>query len=119
MNRIYGSVLFTSDNINEYTSEEMAMYRSLFPLVPSKIRKVNTQKNLVKTYFSVGNDQYLVVSNLGDKKTNFITENECVSKGQGLLPKGAVVTLNPYQSICFIYPKPGVERLSGYCKCIV
>ena len=119
LNRIYGSVLFTSDNINEYTSEEMAMYRSLFPLVPSKIRKVNTQKNLVKTYFSVGNDQYLVVSNLGDKKTNFITENECVSKGQGLLPKGAVVTLNPYQSICFIYPKPGVERLSGYCKCIV
>lgn len=110
LNYIYGSVLFTSDNINEYTPEEMAMYRSLFQLAPKKIEKVITEKDLIKTCFSVGGDQYLAVSNLGDKRLNFITEQEYMARDQGFIPKDTVVTLNPYQSLCFIQAKAGEER---------
>jgi alpha-galactosidase len=118
LNNIFGSVLFTSDNINEYTVEELDMYQSIFPPSPKKIERVVIDGvipgGLLKTYFSIAGRQYLAVSNLRDKGIQVNTEADYFAKDRGFIPKDTLVTLNPYQSLCLIKTGPGEEQTTKW-----
>jgi alpha-galactosidase len=114
LNNILGSLLFTSDNIREYSGEELAQYQSIFPLVQKKIEQVVTDGvipgSLLKIYFSIADRQYLAISNLGDKECNLNTKKDYFSKHLGFVSKNTLVALKPYQSFCFVEANSGEEH---------
>jgi alpha-galactosidase len=118
LNNIFGGVLFTSDNINEYTVEELDMYKSIFPLSSKKIERVVIDGvipgGLLKTYFSIAGRQYLAVSNLSGKGLQVNAEEDYFVQERGFIPKDTLVTLNPYQSLCLIKTGPGEEQATKW-----
>ena len=89
VNSIFGSILFTSDNLAEYTTDEYERYLSHLPLVEKKINSVKTlegfycyehlsslaqiikgqnpYETVYKIEFKVANHSYTAIINLGSK----------------------------------------------------
>jgi Alpha-galactosidase len=113
LNNIFGSLLFTSDNIGEYSAEELAMYKTIFPPSPKKIERVFVDGkfpgSLMQTYFSIADRRYLAISNLSEKERYFNTaeEYEYYDKDRGFVPRNTRIIVKPYQSLCFIRARSG------------
>jgi len=102
INLIFGGIVFTSDNISEYTEEEMELYKSIFP-IKEKIIKDVCFSEVVRINFIIDNNEYLVLSNLKDNKiSSKIEEGNYFNREKGLIHKNGVITLEPYESICLI-----------------
>jgi alpha-galactosidase len=114
LNNIYGSLLFTSDNINEYTPDELITYESIFPLVQKNIVKVIRENNLLKTIFTVEDRHYLLLTNLAEKRIDISTETDYVSKDRGFISKNTIITIKPFQAICLTIIGSGKEKLKKW-----
>lgn len=103
LNLIFGGLVFTSDNLNEYTEEELKLYKSIFPIREKTIKNVIFAE-VVKIYFTIDNDEYLALSNLYSKYDTEVTlkDGSYYNKEKGLLHDRSVITLKPYESICLI-----------------
>lgn len=102
LNLIFGGIVFTSDNISEYSKEEMELYKSIFPIKEKIIKEVYFSE-VVRINFSIDNNEYLVLSNLKDNKiSSKIDEESYFSKEKGLIRKNGIINLEPYESICLI-----------------
>lgn len=102
INLIFGGLVFTSDNISEYSEEEMKLYKSIFPIREKTIVDVSFS-DVVRINFMIDSNEYLVLSNL--KSNNLDTSIETGSyfaRGKGLIDKNTIITLAPYESICLI-----------------
>lgn len=111
INLIFGGLVFTSDNINEYSEEELLLYKSIFPIKEKKITKV-IYASAVKIYFSIQAEDYIVLSNLEDKNAKIILEEGgYFSNGTGITASNMEIELKPYQSICLIKIKDDTLRL--------
>lgn len=114
MNLIFGGLVFTSDNINQYTHEEMKLYNSIFPIKEKLIQSVDFS-DIVKAKFSIDGHQYLAVGNLKSRKADFqlsYEDGNYYNKDIGLISKDTVITLEPYQSLCLIKTDEVNSRLS-------
>lgn len=102
-NLIFGGLVFTSDNLEEYTEEEMKLYKSIFPIREKTIKSVILSE-IVKVYFIIDNNEYLMLSNLYNKHATEVILNEgnYYNKEKGLLHNSSMITLKPYESICLI-----------------
>lgn len=103
LNNIFGGLCFTSDCLEEYSDEEMYLYKSLFPMKLKNIHNVFTDGDFVQVEFSIDDKHYIALSNLGE--TNI---NKEIAKGLYYCSKteslsfGGSVELMPYESICFL-----------------
>ncbi len=66
VNHTFGSLVFTSDNLNEYSTEEMQKYLSAFPYLPKKIISLKHDNQLYETYFKIGDIAYYMLVNLNN-----------------------------------------------------
>jgi alpha-galactosidase len=108
LNLIFGGLVFTSDNIGEYTDEEMKLYKSIFPVVEKTVTSVLFSQ-AVSVYFNIGSREYLAVSNLKGKKVGFtLMGGDYFSPARRLVKQGAVIALGPYESVCLI--KAGADK---------
>jgi alpha-galactosidase len=101
LNCIFGGFVFTSDNINEYSGDEMALYLSSFALKERVIQKV-TQDHLLNLYFTCGDSNFLVISSLSETKitqTADFTGKQLVTGFN--VKNGGAIEMNPYQTRCF------------------
>lgn len=103
LNNIFGGLCFTSDNLDEYSAPEMNLYRSLFPMKLKDIRQVSSDGDFVEIRFSIGDKDYLALSNLGGGELKKeIPKGLYYSSKTGDLSFGGVVELMPYESVCFL-----------------
>ena len=65
-NLLFGHLLFTSDNIGEYNSEQLYWYKSIFPLMPVQDVQVHVQDNFYTIQMRVKDKYYLVLINAAD-----------------------------------------------------
>jgi alpha-galactosidase len=102
INLIFGGLVFTSDNISEYSEEEMKLYKSIFPIVEKTIKEVSFS-DVVRIKFMIERNEYLVLSNLKSNKLDIALEvGSYFNKEKGLIDKNTIITLAPYESICLI-----------------
>lgn len=67
LNNVLGGLLFTSDNIQNYSEGEMHLFRSMFPFREKKINYISERDGSIAIDFSIGENSYLVFSNLTDE----------------------------------------------------
>jgi alpha-galactosidase len=67
INNIFGNLLFTSDNIGEYTERERELYLSSFPMHKWKIRTVNLDGAFYTARIAEGDHEYVLYSNQAEK----------------------------------------------------
>ncbi|MCB0508542.1 MAG: alpha-galactosidase [Bacteroidetes bacterium] len=69
-NLIAGHLIFTSDNIAEYDTEQLRLYKSIFPLMPIEDIQVNYQNDFYSIHFRINERYYLALINTSsDTKT--------------------------------------------------
>ncbi|MBZ9687497.1 alpha-galactosidase [Clostridium estertheticum] len=102
INLIFGGLVFTSDNISEYSEEEMQLYKSIFPIREKIIKNVSFS-DVVRIRFMIDSNEYLALSNLKASKLDVAIETgSYINKEKGLIVKNTIITLEPYESICLI-----------------
>jgi len=102
INLICGGLIFTSDNINEYTEEEMSIYKSIFKLKERTVKKIE-RENVLKIYFNIEDTQYLALCNLKNKETYFtLGEGTYFCSKNGFIRKDEIVKFAPYESVCLM-----------------
>jgi hypothetical protein len=65
-NILFGHLLFTSDNIAEYDTETLQLYKSVFPLMKIEDVLVQQDDDFYKINFRIGNNYYIALMNLSD-----------------------------------------------------
>ena len=102
INLIFGGLIFTSDNINEYTEEEMIIYKSIFKLKERNVEKVGNN-GVLKIYFSIEDNKYLTLCNLKNKEVSFsMEEGTYFCRKIGFIKKDETIKFQPYESICLM-----------------
>ena len=111
INLIFGGLVFTSDNISEYSEEELQLYKSIFPIKEKIITKVEFSQ-VVRINFLIDNNEYLVLCNLEATKLATTTKEagNYFNKAKGLIDTNTIISLEPYQSVCFIKAEAVKEK---------
>lgn len=114
LNLIFGGLVFTSDNINEYSGEEMKKYLSLFPIREKNIERVVNTQGLYQVEFNIDDRNYLSMSNLSDKEVKFhIEEGIYFEKARGFISGEVDINLEPYETICLLKLKNRDFEIAG------
>jgi alpha-galactosidase len=126
VNSIFGSLLFTSDNLAEYTTDEYERYLSHLPLVEKKINFVRTlegfyyyehlssiaqlitglnpYETVYKIEFKAANHTYTAIINLGSKSIDVSLERglyyDSISRN---FYADSLIKLAPYTSACLLH----------------
>jgi len=67
VNQLFGSLIFTSDNLKNYDNWAWQLYKSQFPAKPLNIQKVTIDEAIVKVFFKGQQNEFLALCNLGKK----------------------------------------------------
>ena len=102
VNNLFGQLVFTSDNINNYSAETMSQYLSGFPLLPKREMAVAKRGDAYEVTFAIGKRHYLAYINLSSKKQTWtLPAGEYFDPNTGQILLGSEVTVAPYTSICY------------------
>lgn len=102
INLIFGGLVLTSDNISEYSDEEMKLYKSIFPIMEKTILDVSFS-DVVRIKFMIKDNEYLVLSNLKANKVDVTVKyGSYINREKGLIDKNTKIILEPYESICLL-----------------
>lgn len=103
LNLILGGLVFTSDNLKDYSEEELKLYKSIFPIKEKRIKSVVNSEAL-EVHFTIDENEYLVLSNLYNRHdiSVAIKGGGYYNKEKGLLREGSMITLKSHESACMI-----------------
>jgi alpha-galactosidase len=100
INSVLGGLVFTSDNINEYTGSQMELLESLFTAQNKKVTRVE-KTGVVTIHYTVGEEAFCLISNLNSDKVSaqapFSGE---LQKEKLTVTEKEEIVLRPYQTIC-------------------
>jgi len=112
INLIFGGLLFTSDNINEYSPEIMQLYLSQFPLRERTVLSVVESDDTFTIAFSSSSTHYLACSNFSDTPRRVdLPQGDYF--GEGRVARGSL-TLAPFQTRCL--RKLTADRVEVVCS---
>jgi alpha-galactosidase len=102
VNNLFGQLVFTSDNINNYSVETMGQYLSGFPLLPKREMAVTKRGDAYEVTFAIGKRHYLAYINLSSKKQTWtLPAGEYFDPNTGQILSASEVTAAPYTSFCY------------------
>lgn len=100
INSVLGGLVFTSDNINEYTDSQMELLKTLFTLENKKVTSVE-KTELVTIHYTVGEKAFSLISNLNsDKIALQVPFSGTLQKEKLPVKEKEKIELRPYQTIC-------------------
>ena len=113
VNQIFGSVLFTSDDIRLYGDNDLAFYLSSFPCAKKTIRKTAFADGMCTASFESNGREYWFAANMtGKKKTVPLPEGIWFFAGSdsnsdnAWKEGGSAIALEPFSSICCLECDP-------------
>lgn len=109
MNQIYGGLVFTSDDPDEYSGYQLERYLSQFPLKEKRI----ISSTSLKTRFMVGDMEYVAFHNTTAERRQVTLDQRlhfCAEEGFFF---GERFYLRPYQSRCFLVVDNGPYAVAG------
>lgn len=100
LNQLCGSLLFISDNINEYNQETLDLYSKQFPQKKREITSIKDEGDLYLIEFVVEGYVYCLCANLSERiRSISLPQGEYFSSDQMKFHKDKL-SLNPYQTLC-------------------
>lgn len=122
-NNIFGQVILTSDNPDEYGHRERNLYLSMFPVRPKTTRDVIDQGGIKIVFFSIDDFEYTAYLNLSSKPGtvtlpdgwHFESLPWRSDEGTAVryLKGGSSLTLPPHESACFLKVDPERSAFAG------
>lgn len=105
-NNLFGSLIFTSDDLSEYNNEQLALYYSSFPFVEKQIDTIVTEHDFTVADFHIGERCYRAYINLSGRRKKIVLPGDngssWYSEETGIRLGGWETVLNPYQSLCLV-----------------
>lgn len=103
-NLLFGHLLFTSDNINEYDSTQLWWYKSIFPLMEVQEAHVSCHDNFYTVDFRVKDRYYLALINVSNSPKMFkLPNNLFFDNVKGDLIKGdKTIEIPKHSSKCLL-----------------
>ncbi len=104
INIMFGSLIFTSDNINNYSDFEKNLYKSMFPMKKCDVISVDKINDVYKFHFKIDDREYYTYSNLGNKKQDLKLDGGSYFSNTTyeVVDSTYNIALNPYQSVCVL-----------------
>jgi len=105
-NTTLGNVLFTSDNLSEYTEDQWKLYLSIFPHSAKKINAIRKRGKITEVNFSIDTKQYTALFNTTEHKHDIFIDKPCFVR----TPDGwfwihdTMLTIPAHSSVCLFYP---------------
>jgi len=100
INCVLGGLVFTSDNINEYTDSQMELFKTLFIGESKKVIKVETT-NVVFIHYSVEEKIFILITNLSsDRVLAQVPYAGILQKEKLHLAEKEMIELRPFQTVC-------------------
>jgi alpha-galactosidase len=130
-NLLFGGLVFTSDNIDEYDEETMHLYKSTFPHVQKQTAFVNRKGMAFEIRIRIQSLYYRIFINLGKKETSFEVKDgaKFYSSENKKIEQPTTVKVKSYQTKVYleqintgfcvagggghIFPGAEVEQVSG------
>lgn len=100
-NQIFGHVLFTSDDVRNYTPEILRLYKLQFPILQPEVEYIHFQKGIYTAGIRVHNQRYFYIFNSTEKKQFHQLQhdyNVCSLPYAQFYVKGEKIELKPHQS---------------------
>ncbi len=126
LNNLFGQLVFTSDDIDEYGDAEMALYLSSFPLREKEDVRISLAGappafgevgGFYEIRFRIGALRYTVLANLSDEPAERHLDKHAFSRGARgearFHSAGEVVSLPPHASICLLEDGGDTSLLVG------
>ncbi len=119
LNNIFGGLVFTSDNVANYSNETLRQYLSHFPLREKSIELVKKEKELFEIRFSIGSLSYVAFTNMGDNPTEAVLPNGAFCRNDSrtsdvtFLAGTSRIALLPHESRCFLHISETLPCLAG------
>lgn len=118
INNIFGGVLFTSDNISEYTPEILRRYRSIFPFRKKENVSRSWSGDVLKVIFTIGDNRYIAFANLSARKAKAALDDGLFFNGnldetERFVPGGTEVVLKAHESRCYLTVREEFFTVSG------
>jgi len=126
LNNIFGKLVFTSDDISEYTEDTLALYLSSFPLREKQDMHVQLVGpapafgeigGCYEIRFRIGSLRYLVYANLANESFSTVLPTASFSRNERLQASfhrlGESVTIEPHASLCLLEEPVGDVALLG------
>jgi alpha-galactosidase len=107
VNSIFGSLIFTSDNIKKYDEKKHNLFDNIMNLEEKKVHKVEYhRKGLMEAYFSSGMKEYMLLVNLTGSKVNYQSEitnlkEVFLDRKETVEVSGGKLELQPYETRIF------------------
>jgi len=101
LNLIFGGLVFTSDNLNNYDEEKLFLYKSQFPFKKKENINVSYQNDIYTIEFNIENIKYTVYSNLGENRHSLKLEKNYFFNGE-IIEKDSILIVNPYETISLV-----------------
>ena len=103
LNHLLGGLVSFSDNVTEYTEEQMNLFWSAFPLHRKKeISDINKEDNLYRIKFKIGKHEYLALVNLGDHSKHAKIDKGVYFNPEHFLKKDyESIEVMAHQTVCF------------------
>ena len=109
VNRVYGGLLFTSDNPGEYSRRQMELYLSQFPLRELMLVSSNQEK----TRFCIEEREYLLFHNLNGQGAEYFMEPGLYYSPLQGFTTGGTIAVPPHGSRCFLKVGDDAYEVAG------
>lgn len=106
LNNIFGGMIFTSDNINNYNEKTINLYKSSFPKQSIKIKSVIENNDCYKIKIQLNNKTYIILTNLTSRLRKLeLLEGVYFDKERKnvveILERNKKITLKPFETRCY------------------
>ncbi len=119
LNNIFGGLVFTSDNVANYSKDIIRQYLSHFPLRAKSIGDVRHRDGLYEIQFSIGNLSYCAWANLSDESASFTLPDGAFCRNNArtgevdFLPAHSTISLRAHETHCFLRIAESAPALAG------
>lgn len=108
LNLALGDLVFTSDNIDNYSPETLRKYRSQFPNLPKKVLHIESTNDVHVIVLEIRDRLYAVLANLEDKaQVVELPEGIWFGRETGFMEVGDELELRKRQTRVMVLVEPG------------
>lgn len=100
LNNLLGDLVFFSDHIGEYTSEQLSLLKSMYPLVSPVIQQIEVTAGIYHISFQIADREYHVYANLHNQPFLLDLPHPVFLAGAGYLPANDQLEIEPHGSVC-------------------
>ena len=109
VNRVYGGLLFTSDNPGHYSPEQLELYLSQFPLRSLELHEADQHK----AYFRIDEREYVLFHNLEDSSVEHKLPVGLYYSALHGFRDGGTVKVPPHAARCYLKVSSDAYAVAG------